>query len=191
MDVPKKSEQVERLMEQVGLEPIFGTDLILLLMAAPTRFKSAQNRLSGITRLEKLLFLADRETAITTQVSEPLKFVAYNFGPYSKQVYEAVEILEEANLLVEERQIDSQDLDSMEEAERVDDTTDYSERKFQLTPDGIALSNFLGSQRPGIIHDLTKIKDQYAGLSLRELIRYVYTKYPESAENSVIRDKVL
>jgi hypothetical protein len=178
-------------MEKSDLEPIVGTDLVLLLMAAPTRVKSAQNRLQGITRLEKLLFLTDRETNVNAQVNEPLTFVAYNFGPYSKQVYEAVEILEEASLLVEERQIDGQDLDSMEEAERVDDATDYSERKFQLTSDGIALSEYLGKLYPEVIQSLTAIKDQYAGMSLRELIRYVYTKYPESAENSIIRDKVL
>ena len=79
----------------------------------------------------------------------------------------------------------------MEEAERVEDATDYSERKFQLTNDGIALSEYLGKLYPEVIQSLTAIKDKYAGMSLRELIRYVYTKYPESAENSIIRDKVL
>jgi hypothetical protein len=178
-------------MNQPDTEPVLGTDLILLLMSAPTRIESARNRLNGITRLEKLLFLADRETEIKKLITEPLVFVAYNFGPYSKQIYEAVEILEEASLLTEERRVDGQDLDGMEEAERIDDTIDYSERKFELTPDGIAISDYLGSRNPEIIRALTIIKDQYAALSLRELIRYVYTKYPESAENSIIRDKVL
>jgi hypothetical protein len=36
-----------------------------------------------------------------------------------------------------------------------------------------------------------EIKDNYAGMSLRQLLRYVYTRYPPMAEQSKIRDKVL
>jgi len=39
-------------------------DLILMLLAAQAGTRSVQQRLDGITRLEKLLFLADQETTV-------------------------------------------------------------------------------------------------------------------------------
>ena len=42
-------------------DELIASDLILLLLAAPTRWPQAQNRINGITRLEKLLFLIDQE----------------------------------------------------------------------------------------------------------------------------------
>src|SRR5579862_4067202 len=92
-------------------EPLYGEDLVLLLLGAPTTVASAVGRVNGITRLEKLLFLADREKEAQANVLEPLVFRAYHYGPYSKKVYEAVEILAEAGLLAEERDIDDQTFD--------------------------------------------------------------------------------
>ncbi len=50
---------------------LIGPDLVLLLLAAPGRGDAATNRVNGITRLEKLLFLADKETNAVTNVCAP------------------------------------------------------------------------------------------------------------------------
>jgi uncharacterized protein YwgA len=175
----------------IEVENLIGADLVLLLLAAPTKVSSAMNRINGITRLEKLLFLAEKEEQLPSPVEQPLKFVPYNFGPYSKEVYEAVEILEESKLVREERLFDGQGLDSLEEADAAFENTDYVERRFFLTQDGKAVADFLGDQHKDVMDILGRIKDRYASMSLRQLIRYVYQKYPESAENSIIRDQVL
>ena len=49
--------------------------------------------LNGVTRLEKLLFLLQNETSFEG-VADFYKFKAYNFGPFSKEVYESVDFLE-------------------------------------------------------------------------------------------------
>ena len=42
-------------------EPLEDADLVLLLIAAPTAEEDARNRINGILRLEKLVFLATKE----------------------------------------------------------------------------------------------------------------------------------
>lgn len=169
------------------LEP---PDLILLLLRAPTKVRSARDRIEGITRLEKLLYLAERETEIPAHVESRFTFKAYHYGPYSKEVYEAVDLLEEAQLLKEERVFAGGVLDAAEEAELAVEDVDGVERRFLLTEDGSAVADLLANQYSSVVNELSKIKDTYAGMSLRTLIRYVYKKYPEDAELSRIRDQL-
>lgn len=168
---------------------LVGSDLVLMLLWAPTTVESANGRVNGITRLEKLLYLVERETSVAEGVAaEQLKFKAYKYGPFSKDVYEAVELLEESGLLVEQRVVDGQTIDSMEDisvtgAVEVDE---YVERRFVLTDNGRLVADHLARHHPSIVKQLTTIKDRYAGRSLSGLIRYVYKSYPESAEQSTI-----
>ena len=170
-------------------EELIGPDIILLLLAAPTRWKQAENRINGITRLEKLLFLVDNECKSELNVAEPFSFVAYHYGPYSKDVYEAVELLEEAGLLEEQREFTDSELDRAEELLYSDMTTEISyERQFFLTPDGESVANYLANHHPQLQKKLGCLKDQYAGLTLQNLIFYVYSHYPDYTGRSVIRD---
>ncbi len=173
-------------------ERLLSSDLILILLAAATGTKSVRGRLDGITRLEKLLFLADKETSIPSDVAEPFVFQPYDFGPYSKAVYEAVELLEQAGLVREDRAYQGQALDSAEEAEALSpEEREGVERRFWLTEDGSAVAAFLSQQHPKVASQLGEIKAQYGDMPLRRLIRYVYTKYPKYAEASKIREDVL
>jgi uncharacterized protein len=171
------------------LDQLVGADLVLLLLAAPTHVANVRDRMNGITRLEKLLYLADRETDIQSSIIEPLGFQPYNYGPFSRDVYEAVDILEKTGLIDEKRTTDGSGLDSLEEADASPEVTDYAERRFNLTDNGRAVANLLAGKHPDAVKSLSKIKEQYGNMSLRQLIRYVYTRYPESAVNSLIRDQ--
>lgn len=170
---------------------LYGPDMVLLLLAAPTQVDQADGRINGITRLEKLLFLADQEEEAQAGVQDPFKFEAYHYGPYSKAVYEAVELLEQAGLLKEERALGGEPFDEMEELET--DVTDESpvERRFILTAEGQAVANLLASRHGDTSKALGRIKDRYAKMPLRQLIRYVYTRYPAFAEKSRIRSQVI
>lgn len=166
-----------------------GSDLVLLLLAAPTNVVSAKDRVNGITRLEKLLFLVEKETSVAESVaSGHLNFKPYDYGPFSKDVYEAVELLEESGLLTEERVVDKQTIDSMEDVSVTGavETDEYVERRFALTEEGRLVANLLAQHHPDVVGQLARIKDQYAERSLSGLIRYVYKTYPDSAKNSVI-----
>ena len=57
------------------------TDTILLLLGAETADPHQRFRCDGITRLEKLLFLLEQETAFVKEVAEPFTFEPYHYGP--------------------------------------------------------------------------------------------------------------
>jgi uncharacterized protein YwgA len=170
-------------------EELYGSDLVLLLLAAPTAVPSAAGRINGITRLEKLLYLAEKETDVGKAVShDPLSFVAYDYGPFSKDVYEAVDLLEDSGLVTEEQAIDGQSIDGVADND-VTGTTDqdeYIERRFALTDSGKSVAALLARQYPSVVTTLSSLKNTYAERHLSSLIRYVYTTYPESAVNSKI-----
>jgi len=172
-------------------EPLYGDDLILLLLGAPTAVGTAQDRVNGITRLEKLLFLADQEQQVQRDVADPLVFEPYHYGPYSKKVYEAVELLEEAGLIGEERSIDDSTFDEAEEVESDVSEEGPIERRFYLTDQGRAVAQLLLQQNPGTAAALSHVKDTYASMPLAQLIRYVYRKYEPFTVRSRIRDQVL
>jgi hypothetical protein len=169
------------------------TDLVLLLLWAPTRSTALRNSVPGITRLEKLLYLLDREASVGKYVDEPFEFRPYDLGPYSRQVYEAVEVLEAADLLREELVYSGRDIDMVEgKLAGIDEEPEGTERRFYLTEDGEKVAALLAKQAPKpLLEALTNSKDTYGPWSLRRLIHYVYTRYPESAAKSRIRDEVL
>lgn len=173
-------------------ERLIGSDLILLLLVAPTRHAQAVNRINGITRLEKLLFLIEQECDYESYVDERFNFIAYNYGPYSKEVYEAVDILKQAGLVEEERKITDSVLDNAEELLCSDTTTEISyERQFILTDNGEAVAKYLANHHSKLQKKMSEIKNEYAGLTLQDLIFQVYTQYPDYAEKSHIREKIL
>jgi len=173
-------------------EPLEGADLVLLMLAAQGQPSEEQGRVNGITRLEKLMYLADRESELPKSVHQPLEFAAYHYGPYSKQIYEAVEILERAGLVEERRVSAGQVLDSLEDADSGgQDEAEYVERQFLLTDDGRAVAQLLGTQNPNLMKVFGDIKHRFSSIPLHNLLRYVYRTYPESAEKSKIRDQIL
>jgi len=164
-------------------------DLILLLLRAGETSTSS-GHINGITRLEKLLFLATKEQGIDKLVVDPFVFRPYHYGPYSKEVYEAVELLEEAGLVQEERFLGENQLDEAEEL-ALDVSEELGvERRFRLTPAGEKVADLLASRTPEAFESLSSVKKTYGNLSLKRLIRYVYSRYPEFAEKSVIRESM-
>ena len=173
-------------------DELIGPDLVLLLLAAPTKWKDARDRINGITRLEKLLFLVEKECLFETAIQESFEFIPYHYGPYSQAIYEAVELLEEAGLVREWRKSTDSDLDTAEELFFSDTTPERAyERQFVLSEDGESVAEYLAQRNPGLIKRLGELKDKYCGLTLHELIFYVYSVYPKSTERSRIRDDVL
>ena len=175
------------------LDDLMGPDLVLLLLRAGGSRADERDRVNGITRLEKLLFLADQESPLPGKVVEALVFKPYNFGPYSKQIYEAVDVLEDAGFVVEEKALNGRplDLDAMEEASVDADEVEGVERRFYLTDDGRTVADYLAKQHPAYEVLMTDIKTKYGNLPLRKLIQYVYRRYPAFAEASLIKDQVL
>ena len=171
-------------------------DLVVLLLGAPTKNLSLINRIEGITRLEKLIFLLERETHLKEILDEKAEFRPYNFGPFSAAVYKSVGYLSGYGLIEDTGSISDNMDDSWEQFTEIgDDWRDpYATRNFTLTDLGIQYYESLEAdvrQKGRYIEELTEFKERFASLSLRQLIRYVYLQYPEMTGESLIREDIL
>lgn len=181
--------------------PLDDTDLILVLLAAETSDPKQQFRCDGITRLEKLLFLLANEEEFkpfNKEVADLFTFEPYHYGPYSKAVYDAVDLLK-ALQLVRERRVDvSTGLDLNEEIEALggsedpDELVEAIERQFTLTEDGRAVAKLLSTRlSPAAKTMLSRLKDRFGAMPLRQLLRYVYANYPPYTVKSRIRSEMV
>lgn len=185
-------------------------DLLLLVLNAWSDERSGGS-LGGITRLQKLLFLLEREEGLKP-TGNGFKFEAYKAGPYSSKLYDDLEFLENLGLLHSEVTAESTEPEAVEvEKEEADIgglTFDdlmgdgdakgplpdsFEERRFGLTETGKRKVEELlakADYRP-VVDGIRRIKSKYASHSLNDLLYYVYTKYPEMAVESEIQDQVL
>lgn len=187
---------------------IAGRDLVLLLLALEDASRPNQG-IGGLTRLQKLLFLLEKEAGL--KVKDGFDFKPYKAGPYSSKLYDDLEFLENLGLIrstvsgrateqeAAEIDLSFEDLISplneleRDPTQRLGTADDYEERRFSVTEKG--RERIAALRQRGDLKETTeairKIKAKYGRYSLNELLYYVYTKYPDSATESEIRDKVL
>jgi len=178
-------------------------DLVLLVLGAPTADPNQTSRINGITRLEKLTFLLDQDSRfreVADMPTEPLHFRAYHYGPYTREIYDAVEMLVSIGLIDEHRHSSRSSLEVAEEISELDggdlgilgaQDGPYVERIFELSDRGQYVANVL-AKRVGddAVAEISLVKDKYGGLPLRQLLRYVYAEHPEMTVRSRIKDKL-
>jgi len=182
--------------ESIQLDP---EDIILLLVEANERLLG-KVWLSGITRLEKMLFLLEQETKFEG-IGDFFRFEPHNFGPFSREVYEAVEFLsscelidirekaypslyassDEAKLLSEISEVDVLENDIAE--------SQVTEKQFSLTENGRKVAQIMRDaiirRRPSDVKELDGIVRRYGTWPLNQLIRYVYRQYPDMIVKSI------
>lgn len=179
-------------LEEFTFDP---EDVILLLLDANERL-FGNKYLNGITRLEKLVFLLERET--TFDMAGFFDFKAYNFGPFSKEVYEGIDFLENMDLLESNDRPYTSFYSTSGEAkldqlisDSADDFSDseVTEKLFSLTESGKMVAQKLRELKekthPSDLEQLESILKKYGKLSLHQIIKYVYSQYPEMAEESI------
>jgi hypothetical protein len=167
-------------------------DLVVLLLGTPGP-SGDPGRIEGVTRLEKLVFLIEKEDA-PAWLTEHAGFISHNFGPFSAKIYTAVDTLAAAGLVRDYGSLAESTEDAWETehviGERPSDP--YATRNFDLTDLGRRYYDMLIQQLPPTVpHELYEFKVRFAGLPLRQLIRYVYERYPDFTEKSIIREDVL
>lgn len=170
-------------------------DAVVLLLGADPGGREQQGEIKGVTRLEKLVFLLERETDARDFMTEQADFVAYNFGPFSRRVYSAVDQLVAAGLVADSMQLSATNEDTLEAASALDlgdVQTDYSTRDFQLTPLGREYYDALVSELPdSVVRQANELRGRFSGWRLRDLVRYVYQRYESYTDRSLIRDEIL
>jgi uncharacterized protein len=173
-------------------------DVVVLLLGTPSNNPRLRGCLEGITRLEKLIFLVERETSLSGYLADDAGFVPYNFGPFSAKVYQEVETLVAAGLLTDSTTPVGDTADAWERFTAIDTPQDlrpddaYTASDFALTDLGLRYYEALADDLPAAtLEELTRLKDRFASLPLRQLVRYVYEKYPGYTKRSLIRDDIL
>lgn len=178
-------------------------DILLLLLYAPTE-KAENKNITGRTRIIKLMFLFQKELFKKfkndhTSLSE-VKFQAWHFGPWSKDIYDDIEFLKNIGFLsvkesgqeasygeAEENDLWGNDLEVFE-----DELEEFAQEEFSLQELG---TNFTQTKWEQLSDNqrsvLITFKERFNSVPLYALLEYVYTKYPESTEKSKIKDKVL
>jgi hypothetical protein len=198
-------------MEEEMKNTIGTRDLLLLLLNAWSDDRRSGGSLGGITRLQKLLFLLEREEGLKPTGSG-FQFEAYKAGPYSSKLYDDLEFLENLGMLRSEVTAESTEPEAAEVEKEEADVGSLSfddlmgdgdakgplpdafeERRFGLTDEGKRRVEELLAKtdyRP-VVDGIRRIKSKYASHSLNDLLYHVYTKYPEMAVESEIKDQVL
>lgn len=168
-------------------------DAIVLLLGAPSDSSAQSDRIEGITRLEKMLFLLERESDVSGLLTEDAEFRPDNFGPFSVKVYHQVDVLAAAGLVTDSSALSNSTEDTWESNVVLGlDPDPYATRDITLTPLGKRYYQRLLQDLPeGTEEELSDLKDRFGGLPLRQLVRYVYKRYPEFTGKSIIRESVL
>ncbi|CCE76642.1 hypothetical protein [Clavibacter nebraskensis] len=173
--------------------PVEIDDLVVLLLGVKAA-NSQPGEIQGVTRLEKLIFLIERETNSKDWLDEDAKFEPYNFGPFSQRVYQAVDTLSAAGLVTDSALLSQDESDSWEKRHGIDDvaTNSYVSRDFKLTERGWKYFDALSKELPqNAIRELEEFKSRFASIPLRQLVRYVYQRYDSFTTKSVIREDIL
>lgn len=179
--------------------------LLLLIGVDPTAQRSGI--VSGITRLQKFLFLLDREENVRPGDAD-FNFEPYKAGPYSPTLYDDLELLENLGLIhseggAESTITESTDINRLSFEDLMGGFDElnvgpmkadsFEERRFTLTDKGRArIEKLLASSDHGpAVDGIRRLKSKYSQYSLRDLLRHVYRKFPDMTTESEIIDSVL
>lgn len=184
--VKAEEAAVEKTKATPGISLEQRSDFLILML-------HVFGRVWGTTRVFKNLFLMGKEAGLDAFARDYYPYLAYNFGPFEQDIYRDLEALE-IKKIIRKRQPGARRREASTELvegvrpEKVDGV-------FELTEKGGKIAAMLERSADGIDPEIMEkikgLKEEYGELSLRELLNRVYTKYPEYAEKSVIRDEVL
>jgi len=195
--------------------PKISKQALLLLLLGLDGTQVTTEGIGGITRLQKLLFLLWKEAGIE-EVGSDFEFKPYKAGPYSRKLYDELQLLENLGFIRSEVQGEATEAEAAELEELSfeqlmgddahafeDETTQaqattadtFEERRFTLTEKGVKRVNELLAKPESkpLVDGISKIKSKFASRSLQDLLYHVYTKYEKDGwtSESEIRDKVL
>jgi hypothetical protein len=179
-------------------------DLLLALLYAggsPAHIPIA-SPVTGITRLEKLLFLLKLDEGFLESVPDKdnFHFVPFRMGPWASEVYDEVDFLESLGLVnkVSTSSISPADsahneelfsqmvLDKYQNQRSVDDD---EVEVFKLTEAGKVKAAEIWKRLSDDERDrLIRVKKTFNNMNLRQFLRYVYKKHPEYTTESEIKN---
>ena len=183
---------------------LLGSDYLLLLL-----YINEKEPIKGSVRLMKMMFLFNEQIAPALKRkgldSEKLpEFMAYNYGPFSKDLYEQVDLFTGIGFMQVRDLNETEEMsgvDNIIEKEFVDECyeddeetkSENSYREYYITDigSGFVESELLGKLTSSQLGLLRQYKKKITEMTMKQLLHYVYTRYPQYAEKSLIKDEVL
>lgn len=166
----------------------------------------------GNTRLQKILFLIEKEASVQPDEDE-FSFVPYKFGPASKAIYDDLELLVNLGLIEssnnrgfnfnENQEMDDLSADDLmggsetevrsngprrTESTTADSPTDAT--VYRLTQKGVDYLRGLPIMTTPEAGKVAQVVKKYSRFELSELLRYVYSRYPDYTTESEIKDQL-
>ena len=140
-------------------------DLLLLLLLADGN-KGPNEPIEGKTRLQKQLFLSQKNLTDDIKIDKPYSFRPYHYGPYCKDIYSDIDLLKEDGIIQEDEKTDNYD---------------GIVRVFSLTHKGVAevqatISTPVRQQQFEIIRS---VKKKFNGMSVVDLVDYTHKAYAD------------
>ena len=141
----------------------------------------------GMTRLQKLLFLIEKESEFNDIHEEiSFDFESHHYGPFSELVYDEVRFLLSLGAL------ETVEPDYEMENYETNHDDDLSGKRFRLTEKGEKICSQLGKILDDEVEKSMKdVVEEYSEMTNDDLLEYVYTQYPEYTDKSKIKDEVL
>lgn len=187
-----------------------GKDLLMSFLYSPGIGNEYNEPIIGRTKLMKMMFLFEKEIypkffKEKLEINFP-NFEAYYFGPFSGDLADDLKFFLSIGLIIsKETNIPlsagaKAEYNEMMDDNIYDDWYDISfddesqfELSYELSENGKKyvsdkVWNLFTARQKDI---LAKFKRQINTISLDTLLDYVYNTYPETAENSLIRDKYI
>lgn len=175
-------------------------DLLILLIGSDKQ-EDYCGSVRGITRLQKYVFLLQEEGGLHLS-GDDFEFSPYKAGPYCPKIYDDLELLENLGLIrtiasAESTEIESADIEKLSFDDLLDGVLkapdSFEERKYTLTRKGKERVQRLlaDSDTHSFSQEIHKVKSKFANYSLRDLLRYVYTKFPDMTTESEIIEHVI
>ena len=183
---------------------LLGSDYLLLLL-----YINGKEPIKGSVRLTKMMFLFNEQIVPVLKrnglESEKLpEFIAYNYGPFSKDLYEQVDLFTGIGFMQVRDLNENEEMsgvDNIVEKEFVDECyeddeetkSENSYREYCITDigSGFVESELLGKLTYSQLGLLRQYKKKITEMTMKQLLHYVYTRYPQYAEKSLIKDEVL
>lgn len=187
--------------------PFISRKNILLMLIGLDERSGWSGPIGGMTRLQKLLYLLQQEEGLEPK-GEWYEFLPYKAGPYSPDIYDDLEFLENLGLITSEvagepSEAEAAELEALnfealmgneDESEEGVGTPDaYEEHRYRITEKGKHhIEELLSkSEYQPINNGIRKIKSKYGKYSLNDLLHHVYKKYPDMTVESEIKNKIL
>ena len=185
--------------------PESALDVLIALLYAKGSEEHVGEPIEGITRLDKIIYLLSESPEFEPIVNKGYAFEADKFGPFAPEIFDDIAALKQEGIIkvvstrepkdkietIDEETIELV-LDEVKDANKNVSWKTYSVERYELTNRGLEIGSLLYN---GLTEKqktrLEEIKKTFGKMSLKNLLHYVYSKYPKMTEKSKIKDKIL